>query len=291
MRLAPTTFAVLLMLLTGCSGSEQKSSSATLPGEAAVGTSAGGVPAGQGGGDLPAGRAIILTGDVAVRVDDVRVATNALRERISGVGGYLAGSDIALDSDRPSADLTFRVPVDRYDEAVTAAGETGTLLSQHANTEDVTAQVVDLEARATALEISIKRLNTFLADAGNVEDLARLEAELTTRESSLGQIRAEQRALTDKVTYATLHVRLTTSGVPAGNKVRDTGFSAGWHRGVDAIKGLARGTAAVVGFLLPFAPVAVPILVVVFVARRITRRRAKPAQLAPPNPPTGTPDS
>lgn len=287
-RTSAVAAGLMLLLFVACGDDEGSEQSATLGTVEVPGAVTGGAPPGEDVGDLPEGRAIIVTGVVSVRVDDVRQAADAVRQQVGTVGGYLAASDIALDSDRPSAYLTFRVPTERYDEAVAAAGAVGTLLSQRANTEDVTAQVVDLEARGTALDISIERLNTFLAKVENVEDLARLEAELTDRETALEQLRAQQRGLDDQVSYATLEVQLTTSGVPAGSADDDRGFSFGFDRGVDAVRGLATAATTVIGFSLPFAPVAVAAVLLLIAARRILRRRTRVVEPTPATPPDGS---
>ena len=191
-------------------------SSATVPsGAAPAATTApaqAGTDATATAGQLPAGRQVIVTGSITVRVPDVRAAVADIQAQVTAAGGYLSGSNIVGDADLPIAHLTFRIPSERYDAVVSAAGRVGELLSQRSDTEDVTAQVVDLDARASALETSIGRLEGFLGAAADVEELARIEAELTERETALEQIRAQQRDLGDDVAYATLDVEIVTVG-------------------------------------------------------------------------------
>jgi len=291
--------AAACALLAGCGNDGDDSAAGEPPVDAAetapAATSAAGGAVGEGTGqaDLPAERQIVVTGQVSVRVEDVAAAVDVVRERMVALGGYLAGSDVALESDRPTAELVFRVPTDRYDAAVTAAAESGLLLSQQASTDDVTREVVDLDARAGALETSIERLTTFLAQASDVEDLARLEAELVERETALDQIRAQQRTLADRVADATLAVRLSTQGRPAAQDDEDdSGFVAGLEAGARLLVGAAVVVVTVLGFLLPLVPVAAAVAAVVLVVRRVRGGRRDEADDGGPDdgPPPPAPE-
>lgn len=79
-------------------------------------------------------------------------------------------------------------------DAVVAIGE---VEAQHIEAEDVSERFVDLESRQATLATSIDRIRGFLAQTTNVDEISRLESELTNREAEhdviAGQLRVPRR--------------------------------------------------------------------------------------------------
>lgn len=217
---------------------------------------AGDEPVAGGGApeDAPAGgpaltQQIVRTGDISVDVDDIAAAANRITALVSAANGSVGSDQREGEAADGSADLVVRIPPERFDSLLEDIAELGDELSRSVAAEDVSTVVADVDARVRSLQNSIDPLQALAAQAVSVGDLITIESELYARQAELESLQAQQRALSDQVSLATLSIRLTASGDPDTD---DAGFlaslSAGWNGLLDAGKGLL----SVVGLLLPW---------------------------------------
>jgi hypothetical protein len=181
--------------------------------------------------------------DVAETVDDARGI--AVTE-----GGY-AGREEVRES---AATLTLHIPSDRFDQALGQLSELGKVISRDQTAEDVTEQVVDLESRIATQRARVDRVRALLARAGTVEEIVRIEQELTTREAELESLQQRQQALAGQVAMSTVTISVTKNHTPPPPRQEEesSGFLAGLSDGWDAFLTAGAGTLQVVGALLPF---------------------------------------
>lgn len=222
-------------------------------------------------------RQVIRTAYVSMRVESVPQSAVEVRGLANGFGGIV--TDESLTADGSGADditnsyatVTVQVPADRLEEFLTAVSDLGTVDSRTVSAQDVTLQVVDLDARIDALTTSITRLQELLARAGSVEDLLAVETELSRRQADLDALQAQRTYLGEQVAMSTVTVSLspmtyvTSSGAP--------GFLSGLESGWSALVAAGGALITLAGFLLPFlvilAIVAVPVtILIVRLARR-----------------------
>lgn len=238
---------------------------------------------GGAGGELVDLRAIIYTGNITVRVDDVDQAAEAAGNLAERHGGFVSGDQRTVDEDFATADLVLRIPSESFTAAVNGLGDLGEEESRKIDTEDVTSEVVDLETQITTAEVSVARTRELMDQATSIDDIIRIEGELATREAELGRLQARQRALDDLTTLSTItaHLRGQEAPEPDEEKEPETGFVAGLSAGWDAFTGSLRVLATALGAVLPFlVALGVPAAVAVWWARR--RRARRPAAPAAP---------
>ena len=108
-----------------------------------------------------------------------------------------------------------------------------------------------------------------------VEDITRLESELTRREADLEGLQTQLATLRSQAAMSMITLSLTQPAAEARAAEDRSGFQAGWHAGWRAFLGLLTALAALLGFslplVLPFAVVVVP-LVLWWRGRRTHRR-------------------
>jgi hypothetical protein len=280
----------VLVLAGACSGRADDAEEAGVEQEAAVtepaateGDDAGGAAsADEGGGEgeaagdnalavdtvaLAQSRDVVRTGSMRISVDDVDAAAVDVRRLAATAGGFVADEQVrARDAE---ADLTVRVPADRFDDVRTDVAELGDVAEQDVDATDVTAEVVDVESRIAALRASVDRVRGLLSQSGDVAQLATVEGELARREAELEALLGHQRVLRDQVDLATLTIHLSEEEAPTPSEDAP-GFADGLRRGwVAAVDG-GRIALAVVGFVLPFA---LPAALVAWLVRRWQQRR------------------
>jgi hypothetical protein len=212
-------------------------------------------------------RDVVRTGTMELTVEDVDATAADVRRVASGAGGFVADEQVRARDEE--ADLTVRVPADRFDGVRAAIAELGDVAEQNVEARDLTAEVVDVESRIASLRASVVRVRGLLSQSGDVAQLALVEGELARREAELEALLGQQRVLRDQVDLATLTVHMSEDAAPSPSD-DGPGFVDGLRRGwVAAVDG-GRIALAVAGFVLPFA---VPVALVALGVRRWQRRR------------------
>ena len=219
-------------------------------------------PAASGGPDQPEIGAIvdakiIRTGTMDLEVSDVPVAIREARDAIRGMGGYVGASQTSSIDDKPYAQITYRIPVDRWEDALDALrglnGDTTKVVSEQTQSADVTSQVVDLDARIRNLQASETALVEIAEGATRIQDILDIQAQITNIRGQIEQLEAQQNQLADQTSYATLTVTYQLPAV-AAIEVQAEGWDAG--RIFDA------ATATLVGVLQALAGAGIWLLVV-----------------------------
>lgn len=159
-------------------------------------------------GNLVDDARIVRTGTIELQVADVPATLLAARDGIRRMGGYIGASQTENVDDRPVATITYRVPVDRWEEALDLlrgiAGPSTKVVNERTDAVEVTGAVVDLEARIRNLRASEAALQEISASAARVSDVLEVQAQLTAVRGQIEQLTAQLTQLEDQASYATL---------------------------------------------------------------------------------------
>lgn len=232
-----------------------------------------------------AGRSVISTASLEVRTADVAEASDEAAGVVEALGGFLSSGRSDLSGDT-RAILTFKVPPEAFPRTLQALADLGELVSREVGTDDVTAEVVDLEGRLAAVTASVERLRSLLTEADDVPQVVAVEGELARREGELESLAGQLRSLEAQVDLATVTLTLDEPPRrPAEAEPSDDipGFLAGLRTGGVVFVNGALALATAVGFLLPFlALAAIAYLPVRWASRRTRTRPASPAPAVSP---------
>jgi hypothetical protein len=200
-------------------------------------------------------REVVTTGSVDITVTSPRDVAEHFSAWVDSHRGRVDGRTESKDGEgRASASLTVRVPSGQVSAALARLdtyGDVGTVDVQH---DDVTAQGQDLDARITALKLSIDRLEKILAKADSSAEVVSAENALTERQEQLESLEAQRKSLTDQVSLSTLNVELVQKG--SASSVSPGGFQGGLTKGWNALIDTVNGIVSVAGLLLPWLAVA-----------------------------------
>lgn len=151
---------------------------------------------------------IIRTGWIELEVRDVPQALRTARDAIVALGGYVGASNTSNDDDRPSAQITYRVPADQWESALDALrdlnGLTTKVAGEKTEAVEVTGQVIDIQARIRNLRASETALQGIAAKATRISDVLEVEVRLTDVRGQIEQLAAQLADLNDRAGYATL---------------------------------------------------------------------------------------
>lgn len=231
---------------------------------------------------VPTGRSIVYTGSITVRVSDVDDKAGAAADLATRLGGFVGGDDRTSDAARSRARLVLRIPSEKFNEALTELGKLGTEQQRSISTDDVTEQVVDLDARIATAQASVDRVRALLARATTLGEIVQLEGETSRREADLAALKARQRKVADLVSLSTVNVSLL--GEEAAEAAPETGFLAGLKAGWRSFLASGEVLLTVLGAVLPwFIALLLPVLLLVALLRRSAARRHRPTPAPDPD--------
>lgn len=226
--------------------------------------------------------ALIRTAELTVRVEDVAARARQAQDYARAAGGAVTGDNRSGSGDRATADLVLKVQPGRLDGVLDQLSGLGEEQRRASSTEDVTEQVADVRSRVATMEASIARVRAILSRSTRIGDVVAVEGELSRRVTELESLQARQRALAGRVGLATVTLHLIARQAPATAPAEDrTGFLGGLQDGWRAFTDTVGWLLTVLGAVLPFLLIVVPVLLAVrwYVARN--RPAPAPAPAAP----------
>ncbi len=309
--------ALALLLLAACSGGGDSSNSSSaassgggdrVPGQAVGTANSGGKeaapapaqpspgPAGdQSGGSaqpearIAPNRALIRRADLTVRVKDVNAKANDLTRIAADNDGSVYSDNRSGTGRTATAEIVLKLDPDRLDAALTRISALGKEIERTSSTEDVTEQVADVDSRVASMKASIARVRAILARASSIGDVVNVEGELSRREAELESLQARQRTLAGQIALSTVTVHLVAeeapAPAPAAANETDPGFLTGLKNGWSAFAGTVAWLLTVVGAVLPFLLIVLPLLAGWFYLQRQRRTGTPALPAATPEPP------
>ena len=253
--------AAVAFVLAGCSAGGSASSTADSRGIAPAVPQQGTGNAGQntkvtppqpGATDRKLSRSARLE-LTATKVLDVVAQARGIAQ---GAGGY-TGQESTGDE---TATLSLAVPADKLDGVLDQLSHLGTsLVKRELNTQDVTEQTVDVEARLATQRASVERIRALLARASSVSEIASVESELTSREATLESLEQQRNSLAGSVAMATVAMTVRSVAAPPPPGEDHSGFLGGLAGGWHAFLVFGGGLLTVLGAIAPFLLFVVPL--------------------------------
>ena len=283
------TAAVAVALLAGCGGGGDEATSSQAGDAPAAGSAAEPAAPAEGGQAAAAPdlrvdqRAIVYTGSITVRVDDVDAAAARAAGFATAAGGFVGEDKRDSGEGSDDASLTLRVPAGKFAEVVNQLAGLGTEETRGISTEDVTEETVDLDARIAVQQARVDSGRRLLAEADSLNDLVMLEKEVATRESDLASLQAKKRRLADLTALSTITAVLLDPDAAAGTGPDGPpGFLAGLTGGWNALLASMAVLVTVLGAVLPWLiALGLPAWAALWLYRRYARRRSSLGAPAP----------
>jgi Domain of unknown function (DUF4349) len=231
----------------------------------------------QGGSLPPVGPHVVQTASIALSVprDEFEPTIQSARSIATGLGGFVVSSSASQGDERRlvRGSLVVRVPERSYAQAMERLAGLGRVEGREESGQDVSQELVDLQARARHLQAVERRLLAFLDRAETVAAALAVQSELDDVQLQLEQARGRLRYLEDQVAYATISLDVRERQVAAAE---DDGGP--WSI-VAAWRAAAHGFVTVVGWILVAAATIAPVvllLVLGLLGGRFLLRRSLP---------------
>jgi hypothetical protein len=232
---------------------------------------------GEPGTPGEADRSIIRTGEITVEVDNVPETVGEVRALAVELDGFISNSFQGEFED--SATLTMRIPADRFDDAIAAIHDLdGEVKAEATNEEDVTAVVIDIEARLENLRAAEEEYRNLLDRAETVEDILAIQNQLFAVRGEIESYQAQLEYYTDQVDLATLTVSIIPVPEPVQAATEDFDPTAIAKEAVASLVSFGQWlVSAGIWLLIVGLPALIVFGIVAFVAWKIFRR-VRPAK-------------
>ncbi len=236
-----------------------------------------------------AGRQLIRRAHLTLESSDPRATVEAVRAETDRVGGFVSATDLGRDADGLlTGTLTLRVPADELDatmERLTGLDDVAAVPDERVETEDVTGEIADVEARLRNLRAVETELRALLAEVregtGSADQVLQVFSRIQDVRADIERLEGRRATLGDLVSLATLDVRVTpaTGAGPAGAE------PAAWSPAAvvrDALRATTAALQAVSTGVIWLGVTAIPVLAVtlgplLLVAWLLRRRRPRAA--------------
>lgn len=276
-------FALILAALVGCgSGSrEDAAASSAVASDAPAAEAKAAAPSSkaQTASLIVGRREVVRRAEVGIRVEKVEKSQQAVNRIVAEAGGYVeSASSTDLSSTKPSFDMTLRVPVDRFEPTIARLEALGTRLSERINSEDVTSQIVDLDARMKTLAAEEETYRGLLRQATRLDNVIQLQDKLTEVRSTIESMAAQRKSLAGLASLSTITLHLE-QGAVANQPDADPGWLAQtWGDSTTQLGGAIRAATQVAIWIAVFSPFWAPALLIL----RWSIRRQRAVRATPP---------
>jgi hypothetical protein len=242
-------------------------------------------PARGGGGEAaPAAEAlarkIIYNSGIEIVADDLAKADEQLRQLVKSEKGYIANSELlGVTGSQRQARWTIRIPVDRFDSFREAILKLGEVKRDSIDSQDVTDQFYDLEARIKNNKAEEESLRKLLEQAKDHTQMLALRQELNRVRSELDVQQGQLKRLDQLSALATFNVTIheRRGYVPPETPAFGTRLERTFGDSLTALRSFGEGAVIVVVAVAPWLGVVALAIAPFWVLRR--RRSAVEASV------------
>lgn len=244
-------------------------------------------------------RQIIYSATIEVVVKNLTATRQSVERVTEEQKGYIAKSEVIGDAgSRRSATWTLKVPADQFRAAVNALAALGDTVRNSSDSQDVTEEFTDLQARVRNLKSEEETLNKLLKDrAVRLEDVLKIREQIARVRGDIERAegRVKYLATMAAMSTITLAAREDASYVPPTAPTFASRASGTFHTSVAALRDFGQWLALLAVALAPWLPlILVGALLLRWTLRRLvalsessrqqrTPRLARP--VAEPSPP------
>jgi len=224
-------------------------------------------------------RLIVRNASLSLVVPDTQAALDEINSLVDKLEGYIVQSNVYQYQEGLQASVTFRIPADSLDQALTRIRDLASeVRSENVSGDDMTDEYVDLQSRLRHLQATEQRLLEFLEEAEDTEAALAVYDQLRQVQGEMEQVKGRMQYLEQSAAMATVSLEIVPDALAQPIQV------GGWHpEGTlrNAIQSLIRvlqflvnAAIVIVILIVPtVALIAAPFVGLFFLIRAIVRRR------------------
>ncbi|GAA0719081.1 hypothetical protein GCM10008905_06670 [Clostridium malenominatum] len=160
-------------------------------------------------------RKIIQNATVEIQTLEFDKSSNDLINKIKAIGGYVENSNVSgkrVDNDtniqNRHANISARIPAKNFEAFLKDMESIGSVVNQNINSNDITSQYFDTEARLKSLTIQQERLLELLKKSGELKDILEIEKELERVRYEIETLTGTLKKWNNLIDYTTININL-----------------------------------------------------------------------------------
>ena len=223
------------------------------------------------------GRKVISNANLFVEVaaGKFQLAFDQARNLADQYGGYIVSSDATATDEAGvmrNGTVVIRVPSQSFNQALASASKLGDVKSLKIESQDVTEEYVDLQARLANAQTQEKALISLMDKAKTVDEVLQVQQVLTQTQQEIEQLKGRIKFLDEHSSYSTISISLYEPGSET-QTTGDWGFIAALKDALHAFVGTINDIIVSLGGALPvLALLALLAWIAYRIARPIVRR-------------------
>ncbi|WP_417900466.1 DUF4349 domain-containing protein [Bacillus haimaensis] len=289
-------FAFILLLLTGCSASNDSSDSSNAMDSSEQKSYEGGIGADmddsagveEDGEMAPEGvnneRKVMYNASVSLEVDDIGKSIDEVEKNVRDLNGYVVEVNFTSNNEQDYGSITLRIPTDSLTAFLDGLEEfSGKVVEKRVVGQDVTEEYVDLTSRLKAKRVVEERLLDLLSKAEKTEDLLKISNDLSIVQEEIEQVMGRMKYLDNKTEFAEVEMNFMDVSIPIpdvkGNEDLKTGekIKKTFAASLNSITAFFSGLAV---FLIGYSPIllllaAASFIIYIGVRRYYKKRESK----------------
>lgn len=152
---------------------------------------------------------VIKTGNISVQVKDLDKAKETVLEKVKANRGFTSAADYTDYSYQKTQTITIRVSSANFENLIKELAGIGFVESQSQNSQDVSEEFVDIQARLKSKREVEKRYTEILKDAKTISEILEIEEKLRVIREEIEAREGRLRYLKDQVSLSTINLTLT----------------------------------------------------------------------------------
>lgn len=214
-------------------------------------------------------RMVIYNGYISLETRDIAGTLDRIRSLAERCGGYVAGTSRSTFGNQATADITIRIPQDKFRTSIQEIETYGKVLDERTTSEDVTERYIDMKARLKNLQIEEQSLSELLTKAKTIDEILRVEQELARVRGEVDSLQGQINYIERNVAMSLITVNLREPPPPFTPPGMD--WNETFEIALRGLFGVTRGLIVLVVSILPL------VVIIGIPAYYLTRRkRAKP---------------
>ena len=214
-------------------------------------------------------RHVVHHATLQLRVVDARSAMDSAASLAMTYGGFVESRQYHHSPETPSAHMVLRVPQARYEAVLEKLRQSlGVVVSESTTTEDVTVQVVDVEAKLRALRAEEQQYIAMLRGARTIGEVLSVREQMNQVRRDIESLEARQKVLRSLTSLST--ISLTFEQRPSTDDPKWTYYWAqdAWNQAFLALANIFRVLGIVAIYIFVLSPIWLPALGLAWWLRR-----------------------
>ncbi len=150
---------------------------------------------------------IIKNGNLNIEVRNYQTFNATIHSIAKQFGGYLAREEQTQSGNRIENRVVLKIPVEKFEDAMTALSPSGEkIIDRNINAEDVTSEVVDVQARIEAKKQARLKYLDLLKQAKSMEEVLQVQQELNQIQEETETAAGRMKYLNHAAAYSTIHL-------------------------------------------------------------------------------------